>query len=69
MKEGSNITPRFRTVLDGAIEVPVISQVKSAGNLVVSDGEPIMMISVLSIFSFIKLELSHVFIYCRQTEN
>ncbi len=35
--------------------MPVILQVKSAGTLVVSDEVPIMMISVLSIFSFIKL--------------
>ncbi len=48
--------------------MPVIWQVKSAGTLVVSDGVPITMISVLSIFRFRKLELSHVFISCTQTE-
>ncbi len=33
----------------------------------VSDGVPKMMISVLSILSFRKFELSHVFISCTQT--
>ncbi len=46
----------------------VISQLIAVGTLLVSDGVPIMMISVLFIFSFRKFELSHVFISCTQTE-
>ncbi len=56
------------TILDGVMREPVISQVKSAGTLVVSEGVPIIMSSVLSILSFRKLELSYAFISCMQIE-
>lgn len=67
-EERNQITCRIFIVLDGLMRILAILQAKSVGILLVSDGVLAIIISVLSMFSFKKLELRHSVISFIQAE-